>query len=117
MVFNIGYQKNHFCSFGSITKAKGTFIVMRALIVAKSNSKNILKLNMDSNVQATSLFSIAQHHFFTLNVPCHVPLHSKTTWGNCHLCLARRVLVATQVLFSSMWYLVTCWNPNPRMTY
>jgi hypothetical protein len=55
--------------------------------------------------------------FLALNVPCHVPLHSKTTWGNSHLCFAKRVLVANDIIFSSMWYLATCWNPNPRMTY
>jgi hypothetical protein len=64
MVFNSDYQKSHFCSFGLITKARRTFILMRALIIAKSNSKNILKLNKDGNVQVTSLFSIAQHHVF-----------------------------------------------------
>jgi hypothetical protein len=36
-------------------------------------------------------------------------------WGKCNLSLAGRILVANQVLFSSMWYLATCWNPNPRM--
>lgn len=38
-------------------------------------------------------FPLPNIMFLALNVPCHVPLHSKTTWGNCHLCLARRVLV------------------------
>ncbi len=36
-------------------------------------------------------------------------------WGKCNLSLANRILVANQVLLSSMWYLATCWNPNPRM--
>ncbi len=26
-----------------------------------------------------------------------------------------RILVADQVLLSSVWYLAACWNPNPRM--
>ncbi len=50
MVFNNDYQKNHFCSFGLITKVRRAFIVMRALIIAKSNSKNILKLSKDGNI-------------------------------------------------------------------
>jgi hypothetical protein len=50
MVFNNDYQKSHFRSFGLITKARGTFIVMRTLIISKSNSKNILKLSKDNNV-------------------------------------------------------------------
>jgi hypothetical protein len=37
------------------------------------------------------------------------------TWGKCNLFLVGRILVANQVLFSSMWYLAACWNPNPRM--
>jgi hypothetical protein len=36
-------------------------------------------------------------------------------WGKCNLFLAGRILVANQVLLSSMWYLVAYWNPNPRM--
>jgi hypothetical protein len=36
-------------------------------------------------------------------------------WGKCNLSLASRIPVANQVLFSSMWYLAACWNPNPRM--
>jgi hypothetical protein len=36
-------------------------------------------------------------------------------WGKCNLSLANRILVANQVLLSSMWYLAACWNPNPRM--
>ncbi len=36
-------------------------------------------------------------------------------WGKCNLSLAGRILVANQVLLSSMWYLAACWNPNPRM--
>ncbi len=31
------------------------------------------------------------------------------------LSLAGRILVANQVLLASIWYLVACWNPNPRM--
>jgi hypothetical protein len=30
--------------------------------------------------------------------------------------LARRILVANQVLLASMWYIAACWNANPRMT-
>jgi hypothetical protein len=37
------------------------------------------------------------------------------TWGKCNLSLASRILVANQVLLSSMWYLAACWNPNMRM--
>ncbi len=36
-------------------------------------------------------------------------------WGKCNLSLAGKILVANQVLLSSMWYLAACWNPNPRM--
>jgi hypothetical protein len=36
-------------------------------------------------------------------------------WGNCNLSLACKILVANQVLLSSMWYMVACWNPNPGM--
>jgi hypothetical protein len=36
-------------------------------------------------------------------------------WGKCNLSFADRILVANQVLFSSMWYLAAYWNPNPRM--
>jgi hypothetical protein len=36
-------------------------------------------------------------------------------WGKCNLFFAGKILVANQVLFSSMWYLATCWNPNPKM--
>jgi hypothetical protein len=36
-------------------------------------------------------------------------------WGKCNLFLTGRILVANQVLFSSMWYLVVCWNPNLKM--
>jgi hypothetical protein len=35
-------------------------------------------------------------------------------WGKCNLFLIGKILVANQVLLSSMWYLVACWNPNPR---
>jgi len=37
------------------------------------------------------------------------------TLGKCNLSFAGRILVAKQVLLSSMWYLAACWNPNPRM--
>jgi hypothetical protein len=37
------------------------------------------------------------------------------TWGMCNLFLAIKILVANQVLISSMWYLVACWNPNSKM--
>jgi hypothetical protein len=37
------------------------------------------------------------------------------TLGKCNLSLAGRILVANQVLLSSMWYLAACWNPNMRM--
>jgi hypothetical protein len=36
-------------------------------------------------------------------------------WGKCNLSFIGRILVANQLLFSSMWYLATCWNPNLRM--
>jgi hypothetical protein len=36
-------------------------------------------------------------------------------WGNCNLSLACKILVANQVLLSSMWFMVACWNPNPKM--
>jgi hypothetical protein len=36
-------------------------------------------------------------------------------WGKCNLSFVGRILVANQVLLSSMWYLATCWNPNLRM--
>jgi hypothetical protein len=36
-------------------------------------------------------------------------------WGKCNLSLVDKILVANQVLLSSMWYLAACWNPNPRM--
>jgi hypothetical protein len=36
-------------------------------------------------------------------------------WGHRNLFLVGRIMVANQVLFASMWYLVACWNPNPRM--
>jgi hypothetical protein len=64
MVFNGGYQKSHFCFSSLVTKARGTFIVMTTLIIAKSSRRNILKLNKDGDVQATNLFSIAQHRAF-----------------------------------------------------
>jgi hypothetical protein len=36
-------------------------------------------------------------------------------WSQNNLSLAGKILVANQVLLASMWYLATCWNPNPRM--
>jgi hypothetical protein len=30
------------------------------------------------------------------------------TWGKCNLSLTSRILVANQVLFSSMWYMAAC---------
>jgi hypothetical protein len=35
--------------------------------------------------------------------------------GNCNLSLACRILIANQVLLSSMWYMATYWNRNPIM--
>jgi len=46
-----------------------------------------------------------------------IALKSKLiTWSHNLLSLAGRILVANQVLLSSMWYLAACWNPNPRIT-
>jgi len=74
MVFNDGYQKSRFCFSGLVTKAKGTFIVMTTLIIAKSSRRSVSKLNKDGDVQATSLFSIAQHRAFGTKcvVPCTI---------------------------------------------
>jgi hypothetical protein len=74
MVFNGGYQKSHFCFSGPVTKAGGTFTVMTALIIAKSSRRSVSKLNKDGDVQATSLFSIAQHRAFGTKcaVPCTI---------------------------------------------
>jgi hypothetical protein len=36
-------------------------------------------------------------------------------WSHNMFSLAGRILVANQVLLASIWYLVACWNPNPRM--
>ncbi len=37
-------------------------------------------------------------------------------WSNCNLSLAGRILVANQVLITSMWwYMAACWNRNPMM--
>jgi hypothetical protein len=45
-----------------------------------------------------------------------IALKSKLiAWSHNLLSLAGRILVANQVLLASMWYLATCWNPNPRM--
>ncbi len=38
-------------------------------------------------------------------------------WSHNKLSLASRILVANQVLLALMWYLATCWNPNPRICY
>jgi len=43
------------------------------------------------------------------------PKGKMIAWGKCNLSFAGRILVANQVLLSSMWYLAACWNPNPRM--
>ncbi len=37
------------------------------------------------------------------------------TWSHNNLSLTGRILVANQVLLTSMWYLAASWNPNPRM--
>jgi hypothetical protein len=37
------------------------------------------------------------------------------SWGNNYLSFAGRNLVANQVLLSSMWYSVVCWNLNAIM--
>ncbi len=37
-------------------------------------------------------------------------------WSNNALSLAGRILVANQVLLASIWYLVACWNPDPKMS-
>jgi len=34
---------------------------------------------------------------------------------NCNLSLTCKILITNQVMFSSMWYMAACWNPNPRM--
>jgi hypothetical protein len=65
MVFKGSYQKSHFCFFSLVTKAGGTFKVLTALIIAKSNRRSVSKLNKDDNIQATNLFSIAQHRAFS----------------------------------------------------
>ncbi len=36
-------------------------------------------------------------------------------WSNNKLLLAGRILVANEVLLTSIWYLAACWNPDPRM--
>ncbi len=36
-------------------------------------------------------------------------------WGNCNLSFVSKILIANQVLLSSMWYMATCQNPNPRI--
>jgi hypothetical protein len=38
-----------------------------------------------------------------------------SNWSTCRLSLARRILVANQVLFASMWYMAAAWNPNSAM--
>jgi hypothetical protein len=37
------------------------------------------------------------------------------SWSHSMLSLAGKVFVANQILLASIWYLATCWNPNPRM--
>jgi hypothetical protein len=37
------------------------------------------------------------------------------SWSHSNFSLARRILVANQVLLALMWYLAACWNPNPEM--
>jgi hypothetical protein len=37
-------------------------------------------------------------------------------WGNYNLSLVDKIIIANQVLLSSMWYMAACWNPNPRMS-
>jgi hypothetical protein len=36
-------------------------------------------------------------------------------WSHSSLSLAGRVLVSNQVLLASLWYIASCWNPNPIM--
>jgi len=54
--------------FYALLSARVTFTVLTALIIAKSSHRSVSKLNKDGDVQATSLFSIAQHNFFKDNV-------------------------------------------------
>jgi hypothetical protein len=35
--------------------------------------------------------------------------------GNSNLSFVGWIIIANQVLLSSMWYMATYWNPNPRM--
>ncbi len=45
-----------------------------------------------------------------------IALKSKLiSWSHNNLSLAGRIMVANQVLLASLWYIVACWNPNPRM--
>lgn len=37
--------------------------------------------------------------------------------SNCKLSLAGQILVANQVMLASLWYISTCWNPDPRMCH
>jgi hypothetical protein len=37
------------------------------------------------------------------------------TWGNYNLSLVGKIFITNQVLLPSMWYMVACWNSNPRM--
>jgi len=85
MVFNDGYQKSRFCFSGLVTKAKGTFIVMTTLIIAKSSRRSVSKLNKDGDVQATSFFPLPNIVPLALNVSCRVPLHIKTSFGQVSL--------------------------------
>ncbi len=36
-------------------------------------------------------------------------------WSTNKLSLVRRILVSNQVLFASIWYLIACRNPDPKM--
>jgi hypothetical protein len=47
---------------------------MTALIIAKSSRKSISKFNKDEGVQATNLFSVAQHQAFGTKcvAPCMI---------------------------------------------
>jgi hypothetical protein len=37
--------------------------------------------------------------------------------SNCKLSLAGQILVANQVMLASLWYISTCWNPDPMMCH
>lgn len=40
-----------------------------------------------------------------------------TARSKCKLSLAGQILVANQVMLASLWYIATCWNPDPRMCH